>query len=300
MSDLQKFFCSDLAWEYGIPLVGTATRGDIWFLLEHTGRWGAKALEESLLSQEIKDHLNPAHYPGFEVRTLLIKQGRTRHSEGFHFFVGSTHPLEPRLYEYHLDDYADLLHIDLSSLVNGQPGDSAHLRAEPLYLVCTNGKRDQCCSVYGPETYHAMAAEAGEAVWQSSHIGGHNKAPTILFFPHGLNYGQSIPSQARQLIRAYQQGRVVLHHYRGRACFDPPAQAAEHFWREQTGVLDLPGLQIESLVEKGENEWEVTVRATNDETIEKIHLKRKVSDYVIPITCSQKKTAPLSSFHRID
>ncbi len=50
MVDSKKFFCTDLAWEYGIPLVGTATRGDIWFLLEYTGRWGAKAFEESSIS----------------------------------------------------------------------------------------------------------------------------------------------------------------------------------------------------------------------------------------------------------
>ena len=52
-ADTKKFFCTDLAWEYGIPLVGTATRGDIWFLLEYTGRWGVKAFEESTLPQEV-------------------------------------------------------------------------------------------------------------------------------------------------------------------------------------------------------------------------------------------------------
>jgi hypothetical protein len=300
MPDSQKFFCSDLAWEHGLSLIGTATRGDIWFLLEFTGRWEAKAFEESTLPQKIKDHLNAAPQPGINVRTLLIRQDRSRAHQGYRFFIGQTHPLEPRLYEYHLEDYADILDIDLSQMVLGQPGDPAHLRADPLYLVCTNGKRDQCYSVYGPETYQAMAAEAGEAVWQSSHIGGHNQAPITLFLSHGVNYGHTTPSEARRLIRAYQQGRIVLHHYRGRVCLDLPAQAAEHFWREQTGNLSLPGLSIEAVTEVGENEWDITVCDLEGQDRVQMQIQRRASDYEIPITCSKKKSAPVRSFHRID
>ena len=299
MLSSEKFFCSDLAWEYGVPLIGTATRGDVWFLLEYSERWGAKAFDESSLPQDVKDHLNAAHHPGVEVRTLLIRQDRSRQHDDLRFFVGQTHPTESRLYEYQLQNYADILSIDVSSLVAGQLGDPAHLRTEPLYLVCANGLRDQCCAVYGPETYQAMAEEAGEAVWQSSHIGGHNQAPITLFFPHGVNYGHTTPSEACRLIRAYQQGKVVLHHYRGRVCLAPPVQAAEHFWREQTGILDLPGVQIESVDEISDDQWQITVSSTNGGTSEQIHIQRRVSDYNIPITCSKKKSAPVSSYHRI-
>ena len=295
----EKFFCSDLAWEYGVPLIGTATRGDIWFLVEYTERWGAKAFDESSLPQEVKAYLNAVHHPNVEVRTLLIRQDRSQQQGGLRFFVGQTHPTDPRLYEYQLQNYADILRIDLSSIVSGQPGDPAHLRAEPLYLVCTNGKRDQCCSVYGPETYQAMTEEAGDAVWQSSHIGGHNQSPITLFFPHGVNYGHTSPSEIRRLIRSYQQGKVALHHYRGRVCFNPPVQAAEHFWREQTGNLDLPGVQIESVIEFAENEWKIAVSGTTGNNSNSIHLKQQFSDFNIPITCSKKKIRPISSFHRL-
>jgi hypothetical protein len=300
MDDSQKFLCTDLAWEYGIPLVGTATRGDIWFLLEYSGRWGAKAFEESSLPQEVKEHINAAQYPGVKVRTLLIKQDQSRARRGYRFFVGQTHPLEPRLYEYHLENYTDLLSVDLASLAAGEAGDPKHLRREPLYLVCVNGKRDQCCSIYGPETYQAMTEEAGEAVWQSSHIGGHNKAPTILFFPHGLNYGQTSPTEANRVMRAYQAGEVVLHNYRGRVCFDPPVQAAEHFWREQSGDLSLPGVEIESANEIGNNIWGINVGAINGQNRIQMRIQRRISDYEIPVSCSKNKTVPISFFHRVD
>jgi hypothetical protein len=299
MSDIQNFFCSDLAWELGIPLIGTATRGDIWFLLEYQKRWGAKAFEESSLSQAIKDHIQSASIPGVNVRTLLIRQGRAQKHDGLHFFVGQTHPIHPRLYEYRLQDYADLLEIDPASLVAGKPGDSANLRKEPLYLVCTNGKRDQCCSVYGPEIYRAMRAEAGKAVWQSSHIGGHNQAPITLFFPHGVNYAHTSPTEIRRLIRAHQQRKVVLHHYRGRVCFENHVQAAEHFWREQTGIIDLPDIRVAAVTITGDNEWKVTITDAKGENSHTIHLQQRFSDHSIPITCTKKKVRPISSFHRL-
>jgi hypothetical protein len=299
MADTQKFLCTDLAWELGIPIIGTATRGDIWFLLEYTERWGVKAFEESNLPQEVKAHLEGASHPSVKLRILLIRQDRFQQHEGLRFFVGVTHRTEPLLYEYHLNDYADLLEIDLASLVAGQPGDPARLRTDPLYLVCTNGKRDQCCSIYGPETYRAMSEEAGEAVWQSSHIGGHNQAPITLFFPHGVNYAHTTPSEIRRLIRAYQQGKVVLHHYRGRVGLEPHVQAAEHFWREQTGILDLPGVRIESVAESQETQWRVTISGTDGQNLIPIQIQRRISDYEIPITCSKKKSAPLGSFHRL-
>ena len=299
MSPTEKFFCTNLAWEYGVPLTGTATRGDVWFLLEYTKRWGAKAFEESSLPQEVKDNLDKSHFFGMEVRTLLIRQENTQLREGLRFFVGITHPLKPHLYAFTLEDYPDLLHIDLTSLIAGNSDYSPYLRKKPLYLVCTNGKRDQCCSIYGPEIFQAMREEVGQSVWQSSHIGGHNQSPITLFFPHGVNYGHTTASEIRRLIQAYKQKKVVLHNYRGRVCFEQPVQAAEHFWREQFGNLELPGVQVESIAKIAENEWQITVSDTEGKNKVQMRIQRRFSDFEIPITCTKKKSARISSFHRV-
>jgi hypothetical protein len=300
MVESKKFFCTDLAWEYGIPLVGTATRGDIWFLIEYTGSWGTEAFEESNILQKVKDHILTAQHPGIQYRTLLIRQDRTQLHNGLRFFVGQTHPHKPRLYEYQIQNYSDLLNIDISQLASARAGDPDHLRLNPLYLVCTNGKRDQCCSIYGPGVYKAMSEEAGDAVWQSSHIGGHNQAPIMLFFPHGVNYGHTTAAEARRLIINYQAGKVVLHHYRGRVCFEPHLQAAEHFWRAQTGNLYLKAVNIHNTVEIKKNLWKITVSDDQGQNKVQMRIQQRISDYEIPITCSQKKSAPVQSFHRID
>jgi len=145
-----------------------------------------------------------------------------------------------------------------------------------------------------------MVEEGGEAAWQCSHIGGHNQAPISLFFPHGVNYGHTTPSEMRRLIQAYRTGEVVLHHYRGRCCYNPPSQAAEHFWREQNGVVSLPGMRIDSAIESSENNWEITVSGPENENPIQMKIRRQVSDQKIPVTCSKKKADWVSTFHRID
>ena len=149
MPQEEKFFCSDFAKEQDVPLMASATRGDVWFLLEYPGRWGAKAFEESSLSKQVKDHFQNATYPDVELRILLIRQEQSRQREEIHFFVVQAHLSTPQMYEYHLDSYEDLLSLDLETLAAGRNGNPAHLRTDPLFLVCTNGKRDQCCSLYG-------------------------------------------------------------------------------------------------------------------------------------------------------
>jgi hypothetical protein len=298
MPQKDDFYCTDLAWKYGVSLIGTATRGDTWFLIEYPGRWEAKAFERSSIPSEVKARIAAIAPPGRTLRTLLIRQPGS-HQPGFRFFVGQIDPLAPRLYEYHLLQYEDLLSLDLASLAAGEAGDQAHLRVAPLCLVCTNGRRDRCCALYGPEVYQALAAVDGEAVWQSSHIGGHNQAPISLFLPHGVNYGHTTPTEASRLLRAYKEKQLVLHHYRGRVCYPSHVQAAAHFWRAQTGVLDLPGLQVEAVEETGTDRWMVTIQAVVGGQRKQIHLESRESDLVIPVSCSGSKEIRVRSYHRV-
>ncbi len=296
MNGDKDFFCSDLAWEMGVPLVGTATRGDVWFLVEYRGSWGAKAFDESTIPEEVKHHLLSFDVPDNIVRVLLIRQNEPKTKQALSIFVGLTSAIKPKLHHFEINDYADILDLDLQSILSSEIGNTSR----QLYLVCTNGRRDKCCAVYGPEVYQAMTEEAGDSVWQCSHIYGHNQAPVMLFFPHGINYAHATPSEARRLIRSYKNGQVNLHHYRGRVCYENHLQAAEHFWREQSGVLDLPGLNIESENKITDDQWEVSVRDIGNAKPESIKLVRRKSDFNIPITCTKKKESPIFSFHRVE
>jgi hypothetical protein len=230
------------------------------------------------------------------VRILLIRKTGKVGDDGLRFFIGQTAPQDPKLYEYQIEDYADLLEIDLGFLAEGTPGDPAHLRDKPLYLACTNGKRDLCCAKFGMAVFRAMSEVDPDAVWQSSHIGGHNKAPVTLFFPDGLNYGRTSPEDILTLMAEYQAGRVGLEFYRGRVGFDSPVQAAEHFWRQETGILDLTGMEVVSVAESGEDEWQVWVKGRNGDDQILFNIRREVSEIEIPMTCSFKKVEKIFTF----
>jgi len=163
MSESAITFCSDIARDHGVPLLGSATQGGLWFLVEYSGR--------------VKDYLRGVRIPDARTRVQLIRQDGSNEREGLHFFVGRVDPQNPRLYAFHLQAYTDILDIDLDGLAAGEAEHSSAMRDEPLFLTCTNGKRDLCCARYGPE------------VGSPPISGGIIKRPIICSSPMGLTTG---------------------------------------------------------------------------------------------------------------
>ena len=125
-------------------------------------------------------------------RLLFIKQ-QTAPQEKLRFFVVKTAEVAPAIYEFDLSAYEDMLALDIPAITGSQEAYSRFKRENPLFLVCTNGKRDKCCAKFGRPVYEALQESQGDTVWQSSHIGGHRYAPTVLFLPHGVNFGPAHP-----------------------------------------------------------------------------------------------------------
>jgi len=146
-----------------------------------------------------------------------------------------------------------LLHLDLSSA--GAPVE------HPLFLVCTHGKHDRCCSKFGRPLYDAVREQVEEDwVWQSTHIGGDRFAGNVVSLPDGVYYGRVEPAGSWPVLEAALRGEVHLPHYRGRSCHSFPAQAAERAVREETGLLGVGDTSVVSL-EPSEAGWLAVVRA---------------------------------------
>jgi hypothetical protein len=109
-------------------------------------------------------------------------------------------------------------------------------RHEPLYLVCTHGKRDRCCATLGRPIADTLAALHGDDVWEISHIGGHRFAGNLVVLPDGLVYGGLDVAEAVGTVRLHQAGRLDLAHLRGRAGLPRAAQAAEVLLRRELDV----------------------------------------------------------------
>jgi len=97
--------------------------------------------------------------------------------------------------------------------------------AEPIVLVCTDGRHDRCCGKLGRSL--AMALRGAVDVAEASHLGGHRLAANCLVLPTGELYGRVTPADVPGLIQAIQSGDVYLPCYRGRTGLSELAQVAE-------------------------------------------------------------------------
>ena len=210
--------CSETARGVGEPLAGTASVAEVWIALEQPGPWGRKALVDSHLDQAIGAALTE-RCADLPVRAVTIR------SIGRHVDVGPRRPRTlliartsrtPRLWRAVIDEPRDVLGLDLVALLDGDEPSLGEPETGSVVLVCTNGRRDQCCALRGRDAAAELAA-AGHDVWESAHLGGHRFAPTVLRLPDGWMFGGP------------QATSMTTTACRGRSALPPPAQAAELF-----------------------------------------------------------------------
>lgn len=284
-------------------MFGTASRVNVWFLLEYRGRWEAKALGQSALPEPVKERLSGAWEGIPHTRTLLIRQPHAPHREDVAFFVAVADEVAPRLYAFSLRRAEDVLDLDLPAIAAGEARYEAFRRTEPLFLTCTNGRRDASCARYGPPVYREMARQAGEAAWQSTHLSGHRFAATALFLPHGLYYGRVAVAEVPALVAAYRQGRVALGHFRGRSCYGDVVQAAEYFLRRQTGIVELPGFRLVEVRQAQGQEWLVRFLGLADGRLHEIHLLVEPRALAVYLSSRDSEPSPVPQYrwlgHRV-
>ena len=114
---------------------------------------------------------------------------------------------------------------------------------EPLLLVCTNGRRDVCCAEQGRPIAAALAARWPEATWETTHLGGHRFAGTLLALPSGVTLGRLDVASAVDDCTALSQGLFPVEQARGRAGRTPQAQVAELHLRTELGLDALDAVR---------------------------------------------------------
>jgi len=245
-------------------MMGTAVTANVWFMLEYTRPWGAKATEENELPGDVFKWLSD-QVSAVNGRLQFIRQFRPD-ADVLTFFVGVNDENAPRLYEFHLSDYEDLLELDVTAVIAGDGRFAPHLVTGERYFVCTNGKRDRSCAVYGAALYRALAEKVGAAVWQTTHLGGHRFAGTLLSLPDGVCYGRLTPNDTTQLLANSQRGNLWLEKLRGRTCYGSLVQIADFYLRQETGQKRLDAFRLVEIVEMGDGRWQVTFQSKDNHT----------------------------------
>lgn len=298
--EVGSFFCTQLAQGSGEQIYGSAGETTVWLVLEYPAPWGAKAVAESDLPDKVKQCLTSweRQIPG--ARVQLIKQGSQRAGEKLVFYVGISAADQPCLYRFDLADYAELLTLDVPAVAQRALHFQGQLVDEQLFLVCTNGKRDQCCAKWGLPVYQAMAAHARTAVWQTTHTGGHRFAATLIALPHGIAYGWVEPNEASALIAAYRQGALHrLDRYRGRTCYDNITQVADAFLREQTGNYAFAAYQHLATTSLADKQWQVCFQAQGNPTRHTLQLVEELSSFANPTSCTKSQGEQLRQYRLV-
>ena len=199
------------------PLAGSAPAARLWVLLEQPGPWGPDAVVDSHLDPHVGRELKRWCLDR-PVRLGLIRRVG-RHADALPLparrtlLIARSDPHQSTLRLESISDPRSVLDLDLSRLLDDS--DSLSSNASRTLLVCTNAKRDRCCALLG----RPLAVELEETfdgdVWETSHLGGHRFAPTVVSLPDGYLFGG--PTAATL-------GTAAC---RGRSTLTPPEQVAE-------------------------------------------------------------------------
>jgi len=255
--------CAEESRALNETLAGTFKPADTFFLIESNlpdyGGWSGSIVKAASRNGEFAPYLR---HLGSAPRAKILFIRRPQ-GDGKNFYIALTNQDEPKIYHAELDDYGDLLALDIASLRDdGAPriGRREMTEIDELFTVCTNGRHDPCCAAHGAPVYQELAGQAGaERVWQTTHIGGHRMAATLIAFPQGVVYGHVDPHDVESLLMNHRAGYILTHKYRGRGCYaghalDEAAHlaagAAEAVIREETrkyGLQDLRLLAVDDL-----------------------------------------------------
>ncbi len=275
--------CSARAVDLGESLIATADHRTGWVLLEQPGAWGSDAATESGLDPDLGAALK-ARAKALGLKLLLITRADRRAVTDRRAFLVRADAgwIEERTFS----DPRELLDAPLDALAAGPspslpsasppppPLGWGEPRRDPLYLVCTNGRRDPCCALFGRPLANALTAATPDA-WESSHVGGHRFAANLVCLPEALTYGRLSVERGLSVVAAHREGRLDVRSLRGRAAWPVPAQAAEYELRLHLGLDRIDDVELVSSLEdaprhvvqllaRGES-WRVVLEATEGE-----------------------------------
>lgn len=286
----------------GVPLAGSAVAETaVWIVLEHRGAWPAKAVRDGALPDAIKARLASFESAIKGSRVQLVRR-HGRRVEPLRFWLGVSGLGQCRLWEWSLASVEELLDLDVPALVEaigrGEAIEGASQPTMPMMLVCTNGRRDRCCSIEGVPVANALMQHAGIDVWHTTHLGGHRFAATLLQLPEGLCYGWLKPEDAPGLADAATNGEVyALDKLRGRTALTTAAQAAETLWRQRTGEVRTSAL-AEVAVQEHDDRTVVTLRDDRGAAHE-VAVHRRMLGETVSLSCG-KEPEPVGGWFAVD
>lgn len=292
-------FCAQVSAMAGEPIYGTAVQVDVWICLEYRAPWKAKALDDNVLPAPMKDWLAETVASlaavGLKARPQFIKRASRGADAPLHLFIARNDDVGSVVWQFNALDYDAFLELDVLMLLQDEEAYEGHLREEPLFLVCTNGKRDRCCASLGMPVYSRFAELAPDQTWQTTHLGGHRFAATLQVFPDTLCYGRVTVDDVEEIIAAQQAHRLRVDLLRGCTAHPPEVQAADYFLRAAEGLERRIDLQFDGLSRDGEATVVRFLSGTGGEP-RQVTVAPDDTGIAIPTSCGDEKAKPVKSY----
>ena len=278
------FRCAPTALSRNDQRYGTAAPAARWMLIEHPGPWVAHAFDASPTLVATAERANAAG-----VRAVLIRRpGRSEVADHRRWAYVDSRPGREGIWWGTFAAESDLIDVPLEG--RGEPS------REPTYLVCTHGRHDPCCAIWGRPVAASLQAERPSATWECSHVGGDRFAANLIALPHGLYYGHARPDTALEIAKAYESSQVVPEWLRGRSSLPAPVQAAQHYARlalHEYGVDALRALAVESI---GDQVWRVRLAGECGEAVVTVRAGRAAPAM---LTCTAGRAQSARTFELV-
>ena len=219
--------CSALAEDLGEPMIGSVDHRTRWLLIEDRAAWGSHAAED-LVGREFVGAAKAR-----ALRVLLVRQREWDPSADLERKAILVDTVKREMAVRTIADASELL---LAQAVDAPVADFGTPMTDPIFLVCTNGKRDACCALRGRALVNALAQAQPERTWECTHLGGHRFAGNLVCLPDGIVYGRVGAHDGPRLADAYLAGRLDASMLRGRSAWPAHAQVAEGALRLELGI----------------------------------------------------------------
>ena len=283
--------CSSVSSARNESLAGTASLVKRWVLVEDPGPWGYDALTQNRLPKHLASDLRD-WAASVSARMVLVRRGPRKRGVARKIFVVSSERGNEWIVASSTEDLGAITGLGREAFGGG--GRFPGARREGLYLVCTHGRHDRCCSIRGNPVARALCAKFGDRAWECSHIGGDRFAANIVCLPSGAYFGRVNAADAEVLTNDYASGVLDLERFRGWSSLPFAAQAAEIATRRNLGLDRIEDVTTRSWHKTRDTEVAVQIETKSFGAIDvTVTIGRTEDEYYLTCKAEQPGRPPL-------
>lgn len=264
-------FCSLVSKANGEDPIGTAGTCDHWLIIEILQPWPQEIFQKNPTLKSLMGLFQELIFKhGIKLKPMLIAPDREYSDPGFTrvFYYYRPAKLFSRFEKQEFvvpENKAAALVTAIFKQLMQQPNDlsefqqyqqqTSHIRE---LMVCTHAQVDLACGRFGTPLYRQLRKEYASGsngklrVWQTTHFGGHQFAPTLVDLPQGCLWGHLEPEVLDLLVNRNGSASGLRQFYRGWAGLTKFEQIVEREIWMQLGWTWLDYLKTGEVLAKDE------------------------------------------------